>query len=636
MIRYSIFIIIFVFALQIFMGTPVYAQDTTEEIKINNEETKIFKTAEEEITSIAWVTNDNFESPGSPDAIKGGTIKWSIPGYPATLRRYGPNSNTSFNYMLADLCYESLLGQHPITLEWVPGLADKWCIMPDNKTYYYHIDEDAKWADGTSVTTNDVLASYKFMRRKEIKSPFYNEWYASLEEPVILSKSVIKIVTKEDGWRAFQKPSGLTVLPEKYIGGEKVVSYLKDWQFKFMPGSGPYKFESAINGRELIFVKRKDYWGANKKVNEGMYNFDTFRFMVVSDESLMFEMFKKGDLDWYYVNVARRWVNECNFDKVEKGWIQKRKIFIQKPQGVYGIAFNMRKPPFDDIRVRKAFAYMFNRDILIEKLFFNEYLPMQSYFPGGLYENPTNEKVKYNPDKAVALLKEAGYDKWDKQGRLCKDGVPFVVSLMYTSKSSERIWTVVQDYMADIGITLKLKLVTGETQFKLVNDRKFKIVNQAWGGLQDPNPKGSYHSMMADTKSTTNICGVKDPEIDKLIDEYDNCLDPKKRIKLIQRIDKILTEMRPYALAWYGPFNRIMYWNKFGQPDFYLPRFGNYTRMAMYWWIDPAKEEILNAAMKDEKDLPSGETNVYYWKEYSERELKEQEEKEKIPENIKE
>jgi microcin C transport system substrate-binding protein len=98
-------------------------------------------------------------------------------------------------------------------------------------------------------------------------------------------------------------------------------------------------------------------------------------------------MLKKGDIDFQYENVSKRWVEEMNFDKVQRGLIQKRKIYNDNPSGTQGIGLDMRKPPFDDVRVRQAMAHLLNRELLIRTLFFNEYPPLNSYFAGGIYEN---------------------------------------------------------------------------------------------------------------------------------------------------------------------------------------------------------------------------------------------------------
>lgn len=579
-----------------------------------------FVTLDDEIAAIRWESNDTMESLGDPRAVKGGTFRWPIQAFPTTVRAVGPNANTAFNSMMEGMCYEPLIGIHPVTLDWMPGLAHRWATGAHRRVFYFRMDPDARFADGTPVAADDVVASWEFFTHESIKDPFYNSYYATVE-PQALAPDIVRFISKDDGWRAFMKCAFIQIFAAKELrpciaAGD----YVDRYQFKFMLGTGPYEFDSQVKGREIVLRRRPGYWAEKKPTNVGLSNFDKVRFIVVHDESLMFEMFKKGDLDFYYVNVARQWKQECDFDKIRKGWIQKRKVYTDKPCGITGLAFNMREKPFDDARVRRALAFMFPREVMINKLFFDEYIPLDSYYPGGIYENPDNERIRYDPDVAVKLLAEAGYDRWDGGGRLVdRDGRPFEFSLMYSDKSMERILTVIQEYMADIGITVKLKLVTSETQFALINERKFKVDYRSWTGLLFPNPRSSFHSSMADKAGTTNICGVADPAIDALIDEYDACQKIERRIEIIREMDGLLMKMHSYALSWYAPFDRVLYWNRYGHPDFYFSKTGNYQGMLGYWWIDPEKDRALEAAIASGADLPVGETEVTYWPEYNER-----------------
>ena len=128
-------------------------------------------------------------------------------------------------------------------------------------------------------------------------------------------------------------------------------------------------------------------------------------------------------------------MNETNFENVKRGVVQKRKVFNDTPVGTIGFAMNSRSEPFTDVRVRKAFTLLANRRLMIEKIAYNEYTEMNSYFPGSVYENPDNPKNAYDPQTAVKLLADAGWKERDSQGRLVKNGKPLVVEFLYPYKT---------------------------------------------------------------------------------------------------------------------------------------------------------------------------------------------------------
>jgi microcin C transport system substrate-binding protein len=237
-----------------------------------------------------------------------------------------------------------------------------------------------------------------------------------------------------------------------------------------------------------------------------------------------------------------------------------------------------------------------------------------------MYENPDNPRMAYDPQRALALLAEAGWKSRDAQGRLVKDGKPLAVELLYDSKLSEAWLTVYQEDLRRAGITLNLRLVTPETQWQLTMQRRFDAVYMAWGGLLFPNPESSFHSRLADSQGTNNITGLKNARLDALLGPYDREFDPARRAALIREIDGIVANEQHYVLGWYAPFDRIAYWNKFGHPEGYLTRVGDYDDMISLWWIDPERERQLMRAMGDASvKLPVGETEVRYWQEYAKK-----------------
>jgi microcin C transport system substrate-binding protein len=391
-------------------------------------------------------------------------------------------------------------------------------------------------------------------------------------------------------------------------------NYLEDFNWEIPYGSGPYKLSDYKKGNNIILTRRDDFWAWDEYGYQGLYNFDTIEIVIVRDQNLMFEKFKKGELDWYLVNISREWVEETDFDKVQKGWIQKRKIYTFDPSGVYGLAMNMRRAPFDDVNVRKALSHLYNRELFMEKLFYNEYEFMDSYYAASMYTNPQNEHIEYNPEKAIQLLADAGWSERNNQGFLVKDGKPFTISVLYSSKSTERHLTIFQEDLKKVGIELKLKLLDWTAMIKLIDERNFDLVNMAWTGLLFPNPESSVHSELADQNNTNNITGVKDARIDEILAKYPEMFDLDERIAAIQEIDGILYNMHSYILNWYGPFNRLLYWNKFGMPESYFTKFGDFRGMVSLWWYDEAKDQALQEAMKNKAELPVGEMIVDSWK----------------------
>jgi microcin C transport system substrate-binding protein len=595
----------------------------TSEVDIPEAElsSNVDRTTRELLKGLKWETNTEYKGMGSKDAKKGGTLRYVESSFPPTLRTCGKNANSTFLSMLVGLSYEAMLDLDPVTLRYTPNLAKRWAIADDKVTFFFEIDERARWSDGKPVVANDVVATWELYTDPGIEDPFSNDYYKKYEKPVAVTDRIVMIKSKLMNWRAFMSAGFMTVLPGHIIGKLDGKQYLEEYQFKMMPGSGPYTYLSSRVNEEIILVRRKDWWQQDLERTRGLYNFDRINFIFIQDENLVKEKFKKGELDWIYVNVAREWHQEFTatmMPQIAKGWIQKRKIYTHRPIGVSGIAFNMRKPPFDDIRVRKAIAHLYNREKMMDKLFFNEYGYLDSFYPNSPYENPNNPKIRYNPDKAVELLEDAGWlqRNRDADGWLTKDGKRFELNLNYVQKSSERIMTIFQEDLKDVGIKLNLKQVTWATDIKEVGERNFEMSSRAYSGMLFPNPESSMHSKFADLPNNNNIWGLKNERIDELCEQYPLMFDLQKRIEAIREIDGIVCSLHLYALGWFSAHTRLLYWNKFGMPDFYLSKTGDHRTLVSLWWFDDEKAETLRKARENNEELPVGEEIVKWWDEH--------------------
>ena len=547
------------------------------------------------------------------------------------MRIEGQNANYVENNTISSLCYEGLISTHPLTLEFIPVLASHWKVSDDKMKFWFRINPDARWSDGKEVVAQDVVATWDLHMDETILSPSDQLVYGKFHRPVAESKYLLSVECKELSWRNLLYFGGMAIMPHHILKDLDGTDYLKEYQFKMMPGTGAYeiKEEDIINQESFTFTRRDDYWAKDDPMNRFAGNFDKIKFIVVKDNNaLIFEKFKKQESDFYTVSAAREWIEECEPDSlkegstnwpypIKKGWVQKRKVYSEKPAGTSGYAFNMRKWPFNDKRVRMAFAYLYNREKMNEEMYYKEYSMMNSLYSGSVYENPNNEKVVYNPDKAVKLLKEAGYTSRNADGWLVHEDGRVLRFEIGIPKGVDYMVTPVQQMLKEYGIDMQIKYIDGNANWKNLMERNFTIYMQNWGGLVFPNPETSLKSSLADQNDNNNISGFKSERVDELLALYDKEFDQAKRVEIIREIDGIYSDIHPAAWGIARNYQRILFWDKFGYPEYMVGRYtGDYRSAFTMWWYEPAKVKRLKEAMANDEDLPVGETDVRFWPEY--------------------
>jgi microcin C transport system substrate-binding protein len=570
-----------------------------------------------DFTGHGWDTSTTVERLGDPSAARGGVVRFHIADFPSTLRLFGPESNTDFNDTIRPLVWESLLRLHPGTGAWMPSLATHWQVSQDRRTFRFRLDPNARFSDGHPVTAHDIVATWKLLVDKGLQDPAAQVLYARFDQPVTESKYIVRVSTRQPSWRDFILLAGdMPILPAHMLDGIDAATYLSRFNFTPLPGSGPYRLDAADihKGQRLTLRRRQDYWADTYERSDGLNNFDEIHAIVVRDPNLAIEMFKKGDLDYLVVNSSRQWAQDLDVDQIRRGLVQKRKVFTNAPIGIQGLAFNTRRAPWDDVRVREALARLLNRELMIEKFFFNEYVPQNSYFAGGPYENRENPKTTYDPARALALLADAGWRDRDANGRLVRQGRPLVIELLYSQKTSEPYLTVFQEDLRKAGVTLTLRLVTAETLFRLIMDRQFDVASTAWSADRFPVPQTLFGSALADRPNTNNITGFKSARVDRLMADYEAEFDSDRRAAIIREIDGIVARDYQYILQWNMPFRRIAYWNRFGHPPAYLTRTGAAADLLFLWWHDSRTASRLEAARRDGSALAPGAVEIRPWK----------------------
>ena len=545
-----------------------------------------------------------FDPIASKDARPCGTITLWGSAMPKSFNMW--EDYNSFSAELMGMMFEPLVSLHSTEDREVGILADSWSVSEDGKTFTFHVDARAKWSDGKPVTAEDVQFYYDVIMDEKNLTPIFKVGLSRFDRPEVVDSLTVKMTAKESHWGNFWEAAGMLAFP-KHVWAGKDFNQIR---YEFPVVSGPYKIKTFREDRYVELARRADWWGFKKNWNRGKYNFEKIRYRFMNDRTKALEAFKKQDFNAYAIYTSSIWMKQTDFDAVKKGWAVKQRIFNKEPIGFQGMAINLRKPQFQDVRVRRALSMLLNREAMNEKYMFGQYFLLNSYYPD-LWEgnqNPTAPLYKFNPDSARALFAEAGY-KVNAQGVLEKDGKAFAINFI-TSQEDLRHLTLFQEDLKKVGVVATIEQMSQSTLRKRLDDADFDLYWVNWGAGRLRDPEASWHSATALQKGTNNLAGVQDKVVDSLINLQKTEFDLAKRNEILKALDNRLAEIVPYVLMWQCDHHRILYWNRYGMPEKVLDHFNREDAIPVYWWLDPAKSAALDKAMKSGESLPIPEYDV--------------------------
>lgn len=536
----------------------------------------------------------------SERAQKGGMLVAYMGPYPKSFNYY-----LDQNVMSAELFgqfYETLMTQHPVTLEMEPLLAAQCVLGDDLKTFTFMMNPQARWSDGRPVTAEDVRWTFEaVMDPKHLTGP-HKIPLERFEPPEVLDEQTIRFVAKEEHWQNLLALAGLQVLPRHAFEG-------KDFNlqnFEFPVVSGPYRIGRLQEGIQVTLERRVDWWAGELPRFRHVANFDLLRFRFFEARENAFEAFKKGEIDVFPVYTAHVWENQTGGERYDRNWIVKQRIENLNPVGFQGLALNLRRPPLDDPLVRRALAHLYHRERMNDTIMYNAYELHRSYYED-LYDDAhpcENEFLAFDKEKARALLAEAGWRAAPATGLLMKDGRPLRLRYLSRGGTDDKFTAIFQEDLKDVGIELVVEKKDWAAWSKDMDEYHFDMTWAAWSAGLFKNPESMWHSKEADRPSGQNITGYQNPEVDALIEAQRTEFDVQKRHEMVRSIDAILTREIPYVLLWFNRGTRLLWWNKFGMPDAPLGKHGDERSVHAYWWYDPDAAADLDHARKTGRALP--------------------------------
>ncbi len=573
----------------------------------------------------------------SPYAEPGGRLVLAMNNFPRSLNAY--LSNSTDTVMIFSLLYPTMLALDSRTGEYGPSLADWWEISDDKKLYTFHIDERATWSDGSPITAHDVKATFDTVMHDRSRTGSYKVGFSSLGSPYIIDDRTIAFPCTEVHWRNLGVVGGgLYIMPKKMLDAYKErceregraersfyfneINFYNEFYADFsLDGKGqqlvggPYSVKECKEERLFMILKRNaDWWGFKTPAGQGVYNFDEIHFRFFKDPNNAFEAFELGEVDVYAVYSASMWATKSVGEKYEKNWIVKQNVRNHEPIGFQGLAFNMRKPPYDDIRIRKAIAHLFDRRRMVRDLMYDAYFMQQSYCTD-LYtaEHPCNTPMfEFDPAEAKRLFKEAGYEINPKTGKLERDGKPFVLKILTRSPTDRVYLAIFKETLDAMGIELVIDQIDFATWMRRTGQYDFEVTTSAFSGSIFRDPEAMWSSRYVDEPNGANLPGFKNARVDELIEQQRTEFSVAKRNEIMREIDALATAEVPNVLTWGVNSTRILYWNKFGTPNSILGKYGDEMSIPMYWWYDPDSARELKQARANDAPLPGRVYEINY------------------------
>ena len=426
----------------------------------------------------------------------------------------------AFSERIDELLFDSLVrrDQH---FNLIPWLADSWEI-PDPLTYVFRLHHGVHFHDGQPLTSRDVKWTFDSLLTGKVRSSKTSTY-----------KWVDHIDAADDYTVVFHlKEPFASLLWNLSDGAIGIVPYGSGEDFSLHPiGSGPFRYVSAQQDKEVIVDRNPQYWAAPAKV-------DRVDFKVIPDATTRALELRKQSAD-----IA---VNALTADTVLTLKKDPDLTVMQSPGTIYSyLALNLRDPILKDVRVRHAIAYAINVQPIIHYIWRDQAQPAYSVLPAEHWAYDSNvAKYPFNPARARQILDDAGYKPVNR--------VRFHITMKTSTEESTRlVAAVLQQQLREVGIALDIRTFEFGTFYADISKGAYQLHSLRWiGGNQDPDIFEDIFDSSSFPPRRHNRTFYSNSRVDALIREGRNTLDLEKRKVIYDEIQQIVAEDLPYINLW--------------------------------------------------------------------------------------
>ena len=559
----------------------------------------------------------------NPNAPKGGTIKLRNPDRRSSFDKFNPwtvRGNAPAGVMIWMVEGLAHLAQdEPLTMYGL--LAEAIFVAPDFSSVSFRLRPQARFNNGDAVTPQDVVYSLTLLKSKGAQ-PDVQTRLEGITRAVVVDERTVRFEMKEKSREQAFIAGTLPVFSQKWGAGKPLDEVVSEPPIT----AGPYLVDKVDMPRSLSFKRNPHYWAQDLPVRRGHFNFERVVYRNYTDDAVAREAFKAGEFDLYKEYRGRAWLRQHKGPKWDDGRIVKAALHTRYGAHLQSYNLNLRRPKFQDIRVREALGYSLNFEgsnktglyLRASSEFNNSDFAAQGLpSPGELkllepfradlpprvfgppYVAPRTDDVsdglRRNLLKARALLEQAGWTL-DGAGVLRNaQGEPFEIEYLEPLPSNLDDW---RRNLLKLGIKLTQRVV----DYALFNRRLVKydfdmvtIAEPTFTLPQGSDLAGSWGSKAADEEGNNNYRGVKSRAVDALIDALNTAGTMDELRNAARALDRVVMWNFWQVPDLYHPVELFSHWNRFGKPavqahyfsaDFLIYGFIEHGPWPLWTWWD--------------------------------------------------
>ncbi|MGH7411078.1 MAG: peptide-binding protein, partial [Candidatus Methylomirabilis sp.] len=406
----------------------------------------------------------------------------------------------------------------------------------DEMTITFHLRKGVKWHDGEELTADDVDFTYRYMI--DPKTPTaYAESFRQIKRAEVVDRYTYR-VTYEKPYAPALLSWGMWILPWHILQAPwKAGVDLRTTQQNRHPiGSGAYRFKEWKTGEKVVLE-------ANPNSFEGRPYFSRVVYRIIPDSSTIFLELKAKNIDMAGLTPIQ-YRRQTDYPAFRKAFNKYQYL----ANGYAYLGFNLLDPRFQDKRVRQAMAYAINKQEIIEGVLLGLGRPaVGPYKPGTWWYRNDIQPFPFDPERAKALLAEAGWKDSDGDGILDRDGRPFSFTVRTNQGNLVRQQTaeIIQRRLRAVGIDVKIHIVEWAAFINtFIKQKDFEAIILGWGLGLDPDQFDIWHSSKTGPDELNHI-SYKNPKADALLEAGRRTFDEAKRKAIYGEFQEIMAEEQP-------------------------------------------------------------------------------------------